>query len=225
MFRAAANPVLRHICHRGDPCHEARGARHDWRRSVGESPDRRGSRGRLRLSGRRGPADLRFALQAEPAAPHPGAPRAGGRACRRRLCALDRQGGRRAGDLGSRRHQRRDRPHRRADGFDPDRLPDRPGADPPDRQRRLPGGRHHGHHAALHQAQLSGEGRRRPGAHRPRGLLRGALGPSRAGRDRPAQGRADEQARLRGAQQAGAAQELPPAGQARRRRRSSRRSS
>ena len=34
-------------------------------------------------------------------------------------------------------------------------------------------------------------------AHRPRGLLRGALGPSRPGRDRPAQGRADEQARLR----------------------------
>ena len=31
-------------------------------------------------------------------APHPGAPRAGRRPCRRRLCALDRQGRRRAGD-------------------------------------------------------------------------------------------------------------------------------
>ena len=39
------------------------------------------------------------------------------RACRRGLCPLDRQGRRGAGDLGSRRHQRRDRPHRRADGF------------------------------------------------------------------------------------------------------------
>ena len=39
-------------------------------------------------------------------------------ACRRRLCALDRQGRRGAGDVRSRRHQRGDRPHRRADGFD-----------------------------------------------------------------------------------------------------------
>ena len=42
----------------------------------------------------------------------------------------------------------------------PDRLPDRPGADAPDRQRRLPGSRHDRHHAALHQAQLPGEGGR-----------------------------------------------------------------
>ena len=33
----------------------------------------------------------------------------------------------------------------------------RPGADAPDRQRRVPGMRHGRHHAALHQAQLSGE--------------------------------------------------------------------
>ena len=39
-------------------------------------------------------------------------------ACRRGLCALDRQGRRGAGDLRPRRHQCRDRPHRRADGFD-----------------------------------------------------------------------------------------------------------
>ncbi len=36
--------------------------------------------------------------------------------------------------------------------FNPDRLPDRPGADPPDRQRRLPGGGYRGHHPSLHQA-------------------------------------------------------------------------
>ena len=34
-------------------------------------------------------------------------------------------------------------------------------ADLPDRQRRLPGGRHRRHHPALHQAQLAGEGHRR----------------------------------------------------------------
>ena len=60
-----------------------------------------------------------------------------------------------------------------------DRLPDRPGADPSDRQRRLPGSRHDRHHAALHQAQLPGEGGRRSGAHRPRGVLRRPLGPTR----------------------------------------------
>ena len=79
---------------------------------------------------------------------------------RRRLCALDRQGRRGAGDQRPRRHQRGDRPHRRADGFGAAGLPHRPGADASDRQRRLPGGRHHRHHAALHQAQLPGEGRR-----------------------------------------------------------------
>ena len=42
----------------------------------------------------------------------------------------------------------------------PDRLPHRPGADAPDRHRRVPGGRHGRHHARLHQAQLPGEGRR-----------------------------------------------------------------
>ena len=102
-----------------------------------------------------------FAVQAERAAPHPGAP--GGRrgACRRRLCPLHRQGRRRAGDLRPRRDQRGDRPDRRADGFGADRLPHRAGADAPDRQRRVPGSRHDRHHPALHQAQLPGQGRRR----------------------------------------------------------------
>ena len=66
----------------------------------------------------------------------------------------------RAGDLGSGRDQCGDRPHRRADGFDPAGLHHRPGADASDRQRRVPGMRHGRHHAALHQAQLSGEERR-----------------------------------------------------------------
>jgi len=41
-----------------------------------------------------------------------------------------------------------DRPHRRADGFGADRLPDRAGADASDRQRRLPGSRHDRDHPA-----------------------------------------------------------------------------
>ena len=47
----------------------------------------------------------------------------------------------------------------------------RPGADAPDRQRRLPGMRHGRHHAAVHQAQLAGQGRQRPGARHARGVL------------------------------------------------------
>jgi acetolactate synthase-1/2/3 large subunit len=39
-----------------------------------------------------------------------------------------------------------------------------------DRLRRLPGMRHRRHHAALHQAQLAGEGRQRAAAHHPRGV-------------------------------------------------------
>ena len=46
----------------------------------------------------------------------------------------------------------------------------RAGADPPDRQRRLPGMRHGRHHAAVHQAQLPGQERRRPAARAARGV-------------------------------------------------------
>ena len=161
-----------------------------------QSARRSGRRCRFRLSRRRGPADLRFAVQAERAAPHPGAP--GGRrgARRRRLCPLDRQGRRRAGDERPRRDQRRDRPDRRADGFGPDRLPDRAGADPPDRQRRVSGSRYDRHHAALHQAQLSGQGCRRPRPHLARGVLRREERPARPGRRRSAEGRAVRARRL-----------------------------
>ena len=62
----------------------------------------------------------------------------------------------------------------RADGFDPAGLHHRPGADLADRLRRLPGMRHGRHHAALHQAQLAGEGRQRPG---PRSSTRPSTSP------------------------------------------------
>ncbi len=88
------------------------------------------------------------------------------------------------------RDQHGNRSHRRADGFGAARLPDRPGAHPSHRQRRVPGGRHHRHHAALHQAQLSGQGRERAGARDARGLLCRANRPARPGRCRSAEGRA-----------------------------------
>ena len=63
-----------------------------------------------------------------------------------------------------------------------------PGADPSDRQRRLPGSRHHRHHPAVHQAQLSGQGHRRPAARDARGVSRRAQRPPGSGRGRPAEG-------------------------------------
>ena len=141
------------------------------RRRNGDPGARRpGRETSVRLSGRRGAADLRRHLRAGQGAAHPRPPRAGRGARRRRLCALDRQVGLRAGHLRSRRHQRGHRPHRRADGFDPDRLHHRPGADASDRQRRLPGMRHRRHHAALHQVQLPGEAHRGPAARAARGV-------------------------------------------------------
>ena len=58
------------------------------------------------------------------------------------------------------------------------------------RHRRLPGDRHHRRHAPDHQAQLPGHARRGHRPHRPRGVLRRALGPARAGGRRHHQGRA-----------------------------------
>ena len=71
-------------------------------------------------------------------------------------------------------------------------------ADPPDRHRRLPGGGHHRHHAALHQAQLPGQGRM---ADLPR-IMHEAFHvapqrPAGPGGRRPAQGR-DGQGQLSG---------------------------
>ena len=91
------------------------------------------------------------------------------------------------------RDQRGDRAGRCADGQHSGRLPDRPGADAPDRQRRLPGGRHDRHHPAGDQAQLPRQARRGSGARRARGVLRGAQRPARPGGDRPAEGHRDRQ--------------------------------
>ena len=62
-----------------------------------------------------------------------------------------------------------------------DRLHHRPGRQQADRLRRVPGNRHHRHHAADHQAQLPGDARRRRRAGGPRGVR----GRARSGRPGP----------------------------------------
>ena len=73
----------------------------------------------------------------------------------------------------------------------------RPGADPPDRLRRLPGMRHGRHHPPLHQAQLPGAARRGPAAHPARGLLHRHHRPAGPGGGRHPQGRAVRHGDLR----------------------------
>ncbi len=94
------------------------------------------------------------------------------------------------------RHQRRHRPDRRADGFDPGRLHHRPGADASHRQRRLPGGGHGRHHAAVHQAQLPGEAHRGSAARAARGVPHRRERPSGSGRRRHSEGHPVRQGRL-----------------------------
>ena len=166
------------------------GTANDGRRDGHQGAGRPGRRAHLRLPRRRRAADLRRAVPAGEGQAHPGAP--GGRrsACSRRLRPVDRQGRGRTGDVRPRRHELRNRADRCADGFHSRRVHHRPGAHAPDRQRRLPGVRHRRHHAALHQAQLARQERRRPRAHPARGLLRRPHRPSGPGGGRHPQGRA-----------------------------------
>src|SRR5664279_3438407 len=145
-------------------------ARNDRRRNGdgGARPPAREAS--VRLSGRRGAADLRRPVRAEKGAAHPGAARAGRCARRGRLCALDRQGRLRAGHVGAGRHQCGDRTDRRAVRLDPDRLHHRTSSYSPDRQRRVPGMRHGRHHPAVHQVQLPGQAHRGSAARAARGI-------------------------------------------------------
>src|ERR1019366_1886800 len=74
--------------------------RNDRRRNGDGGARRPGREASVRLSGRRGAADLRRPVRAEKGAAHPGAARAGRGARGGRLCALDRQGRLRAGHVG-----------------------------------------------------------------------------------------------------------------------------
>ena len=190
------------------------GTHDDRRRDGDQGHGRPGRRVRVRLSRRRGAADLRRAGPAGEGQAHPGPPGRRRGACGGRLRALDRQGRRRARHVRPRRHQRGHRPHRRAVRFHSRRLLHRPGADASDRLGRVPGVRHGRHHALVHQAQLSREERRRPRPRAARGVLRRAHRPARPGRRRHPQGRAvrDRQLRRPVEHQAQDLQSAPEAG-------------
>ena len=145
----------------------------------------------LGLSRRRRPLHLRRALQAGDDPARARAPRAGGGACGRRLCARDRRSRRRPRHLRAGRDQRGDRHRHGLHGLDPDGDRHRPGADAGDRPRRLPGMRHRRHHAADRQAQLPRQGRARPGGDDEEGVPHRPHRPARAGRRRRAEGRLD----------------------------------
>ena len=108
-----------------------------------------------------------------------------------------------------------------AHGLDSAGLHHRPGADPSDRLRRLPGMRHDRHHPQLHQAQLSRAPRRGSAAHPARGLLYRFARPARPGGRRHSEGRAIRQRRLHVPEKR-PAQDLSAAAQGRSRARSAR---
>ena len=96
------------------------------------------------------------------------------------------------------RHERGHGTGRRTDGFDPAGGPHRAGADLHDRNRRLPGGRHRRHHAALHEDELAREGHGAAVGHHPPGVPRRHERSARAGAGRHSEGRAVRNRGLRG---------------------------
>ena len=136
---------------------------------------RRGDR-RVRLPGRRDPAGLRRDARAIRSATCSSATSRARRtwptATRARA-----DGRRRDRDLGPRRDQHGHRHRDGDDGLVADCLHHRSGRQQADRLRRVPGDRHHRHHAADHQAQLPGHERRRRRAGDPRGV-RGRASPA-----------------------------------------------
>ena len=111
-----------------------------------------GRRGSLRAARRHDPADLRPAAVVVAAA-RTGPARAGRRPRGRGLRLGDRPARRVHGDQRPRRDQPGHRAVRRLHGLGADGGHHRPGRHQPDRHRRVPGSRHHRHHAADHQAQ------------------------------------------------------------------------
>ena len=129
-----------------------------------------------------------------PARPRPA--RAVGRPRRRRLRPRQRSHRRLPGDLGPRRDQPRHRHLHGLHGLRTDGRADGQRRPRPARPRRLPGGRHHRHHAADHEAQLPRHARQRGGAGRQGGLPHRLHGPQGAGARRHPQGRVHRDRRL-----------------------------
>ena len=111
--------------------------------------------------------------------------------------------------FGSWSHQSRHRHCNRADGFVADGLHHRPGAEQDDRLRRVPGDRHHRHHAADHEAQLPRDARRRHHADDEGGVPPGEVRTSRAGARRHHEGRAAGRDRMGMERRAGEDARLP----------------
>ncbi len=95
---------------------------------------------------------------------------------------------RRTGHQRPGRHQCGDRYRDRVHGFDSDGGADRPGADARHWSGRVPGMRYGRHHAAVRQAQLSGQGRARPGRRDQEGVLHRAKRPAGPGAGRHSEG-------------------------------------
>ena len=162
------------------------GHRRPGPRQVAGAPRRRH---RLRHPRRRDPARVRPAHGLHHGAPHPRPPRAGRGTRGRGVCGGDRSRGGVHGDVGPRRDQPRHAARGRLHGLDADRRHHRPGVEQGHRDRRLPGGRHPGHHHAHHEAQLPRHRRVGDPASARRGVPRGRDRPPRSGARRHQQGR------------------------------------
>ena len=141
------------------PRHPGAAARHRLRR-PGRLGHARPTRGhpRVRLSGRRDSPHLRRPAGLGHHA-RPRAARTGGGAHGGRLRARHRARRRRDGHLGAWRHQPGHRDRHRDDGRLPRRVHHGTGQQQPARPGCLPGGGHHRHHDADHEAQLPGDRR------------------------------------------------------------------
>ena len=188
-------------------------ARTPRRRNPRQGPAGRGRQVRLGLSRRRRSAHLRRFLQAGHHPARAGAPRAGCRACGRRLCARHGRRGRGAGHLRSRRDQCRHRHRHGLHGQHSDGDHHRPGADGSHRPGRLPGVRHRRHHAPHRQAQLPGQGRARPGRDHEEGLPHRPQRPPRPGGGGHPQGCVVQEGAVRGLPRVGGDALLQPGAQ------------
>lgn len=171
------------------------------RHRAHEGTGRRERRIHLGLPWRLGPLHLRRAVQARQDSTRARAPRAGRRARRGRVLALDGQGRRVSRHVRPGRDERGDGHRHRLHGFDPARRDQRPGADRGDRPGRVPGVRYRRHHAAVREAQFPREGRARARANRQEGVLHRAHRPARSGPHRHPEGHLEDAVRVRARQE------------------------
>ena len=157
----------------------------------------RGRGPHLRPARRRRAADLRRPVRLRRDPPHPRPPGGGRRARGRGLLPHHRPDRRLPGHLGPRGDQPGDGAAGRPHGLDPARRLHGPGADAPDRQRRLPGGRQRRHHALRDQAQFPGQGRQGPRRDHQGGLPHRLHRPPGPGARGPAQGHPGQGVALR----------------------------